>query len=1213
MNSFLLSPWTMRLLGFIVLSLLIWFAGPLLAFADYRPLEADWVRITLIILLFVAWLVRHAVRQIRARTGNRDLLDTLVRRSDSEQSSGSGNSAQIRERFERAAAILKNTRFDQGGGKRSGLGFFSGRRYAYQLPWYLFMGAPGSGKTTALMHSGLRFPLADELGNDPLHGIGGTRNCEWWFTDQAVLIDTAGRYTTQDSHAKRDAGEWKEFIDLIKRFRPRQPINGVLATISAGDLLGGRSAEGELQRQAAALRARLNELQRHLGHAFPVYLLVTKTDLLPGFSQFFEDLDREQREQVWGNTFPLTRDTAGSKDTEQLRSQLDALEARLFSHLLPRLHASRDGSARALIYGFPNQWVQLKEAVSDFASQAFSQSRAAEPILLRGVYFTSGTQEGTPIDRVLGSLARSLGIENKMLPAQKPSGKSFFLTRLLRDVVFAEAGLAGTNRQAEKRLARLKWSGIAAAVTVTFAAITALTVSYISNEAYINAVAAKTKAFKKALSTHASIAARSPEANGLSAALPLLEQSRLLAHTRNIDPASPPALLRAGLFQGEKLQAGADQAYGRMLGSYLAPQISQRIETRLRRPDNTPELQYETLKSYLMLHRQGRLDVDNLKTWVAFDLAQDKEQPLTPEAQQQVQFHLDALLERDAVASTVAADPSLVAGVRRAQLQAPFAQRVYNRIKRQAPHATFKEFRATEAGGANSQIVFTRTSGQPLSAGVPGLFTHGGYYKGFNPQLDGMLSQLAEEEVWVLGVSGSDNARRAANPMTRTALADEVRRLYLQDYVAIWERYIADLSLVRTASLAQSIEQARILSAPDSPLPPLLRALAKEVTLSERPPLEKQIEKEIGKQVEKQGGQVKRMLDQGKDRLGSLLGSEQQPAAQADGVRRVEAVVDERFENLRRFVRSPGANQPAPVDTSLGLINDLYLLLTATDAALKAGNAMPQSDVPNKVRAEAARMPEPMRGMLASLADSSQRQAISSSRGNLGAKLADMIAEPCQRAVTGRYPFVQGSRNDMVPEDFARLFAREGLMDDFFQKNLASLVDTSTRPWRFRNLGDPNAGGVSEALVQFERAQEIRKVFFPAGSNGLSLRLSLKPVDMDRNLLQSVLDVDGQVITYAHDSMAPVSVQWPGPRASNQVTLQTVPLLGNGETQTFDGPWALFRLFDKAEITRSQQPEHFRATFRVGGRRITFDVTTSSAQNPFRMPELQAFQCPRKL
>jgi type VI secretion system protein ImpL len=90
-------------------------------------------------------------------------------------------------------------------------------------------------------------------------------------------------------------------------------------------------------------------------------------------------------------------------------------------------------------------------------------------------------------------------------------------------------------------------------------------------------------------------------------------------------------------------------------------------------------------------------------------------------------------------------------------------------------------------------------------------------------------------------------------------------------------------------------------------------------------------------------------------------------------------------------------------------------------------------------------------------------------------------------------------------------------------------------------------------------------------------------------------------------------VQWPGPRASNQVTLQLVLARGGEETQTFDGPWALFRLFERAQVTRTAQPERFRATFAVAGKRISYDVTAHSVQNPFRMPELQAFQCPMKL
>ncbi|MEJ1267707.1 hypothetical protein WDV93_11565 [Pantoea ananatis] len=57
----------------------------------------------------------------------------------------------------------------------------------------------------------MQFPLADKFGKAALRGIGGTRNCDWWFTNEAVLLDAAGRYTTQESQQERDAGEWHQF------------------------------------------------------------------------------------------------------------------------------------------------------------------------------------------------------------------------------------------------------------------------------------------------------------------------------------------------------------------------------------------------------------------------------------------------------------------------------------------------------------------------------------------------------------------------------------------------------------------------------------------------------------------------------------------------------------------------------------------------------------------------------------------------------------------------------------------------------------------------------------------------------------------------------------------------------------------------------------------------------------------------------------------
>ncbi|WP_334190149.1 type VI secretion system membrane subunit TssM, partial [Noviherbaspirillum sp.] len=1148
MFGFLRSTWLQRVLAAVVLALVIWFAGPLLAFADYHPLDPEWARVALITLLIAFWVIRHVVRQIKARLGNRKMLDLLVSHADNKGKSVSAGSPEIRERFEKAAALLKTMKLGTADEEPSWLGRFAGRRYAYQLPWYLFIGAPGSGKTTALKHSGLQFPLADALGNEPLHGVGGTRNCEWWFTDRAVLIDTAGRYTTQDSDARSDAAEWKDFIELIKRFRPRQPINGVLATISASDLLGGSATEAEMQRQATALRARVTELQQHVGHPFPVYLLVTKTDLLPGFTQFFEDLDREQREQVWGCTFDIGDRDGNTNSQQHLRLQLDTLEDRLFAQLLNRLQASRDGNARALVYGFPYQWVQLKEAVSAFAGQAFSSSRLTGPSGLRGVYFTSGTQEGTPIDRVLGSLSRSFGIERKLLPPQRPTGKSFFITRLLDDVVFAEAGLAGTSHAAEKRLHRLKWSGMTAGGLAVLTAIAIWTASFFGNSAYINEVEAKSGAFQKALVTNP------PSADNITNLVAVLDAARDLAHTAVVDPENPPLHVRAGLFQGKKIMAGADQIYGRFLTEYLAPFASRRIESGLRQQARNPELQYETLKAYLMLHRQGKLDADSLKAWVAFDLENDQSRRLPPEIRQRILQHMEALLQRDSLGPAVAPDPALVAGVRRAQLQAPLVHRVYSRIKRQGMNTQLRDFRAIDAGGAHSQVVFIRRSGQPITSGVPGLFTYNGYYKGFNPRVAQAVTQLADEEAWVLGVTDAGNAHRPAQGPAHDVLADEVRRLYLLDYVAVWERYIADIGLAKTATLGQSIEQARILSGPDSPLPRLLRAMAKEVTLGEPPGSDRFLT-----------GKGSELLAQGKEKLGALLQgtndttqspSDRQPGTEQRGI---EAIVDDRFEDLRRFVRSAGPNQPSPADGSLKLINELYTLLSATETAIKAGNTLPQSDVPNRVKAEAARMPEPVRSMLNGLANESLRQAVVGSRGNINARLAAMVAEPCNKALAGRYPFVPGSRKDVIPEDFARILARDGVMDDFFQKNLAPLVDTSSRPWRFRNLGDASNSGTSDALLQFERAQEIQRVFFPPGSNGLVLRMDIRPVSMDPAIAQLILDVDGQLISYAHDNAPSISVQWPGPRSTNRITLQTFSARGDGETQTFDGPWALFR------------------------------------------------------
>ncbi len=220
------NRWVRTLLGALLLSALIWLFGPLIGIGSLHPLDSETVRILVIAAIFVLWLVFNLVQVIRAHRRDQELAKGVAESApDADAAASAEEIATLSERLKDAFAALRKARI---GGKSRG--------YLYQLPWYMFIGPPGAGKTTALTHCGLNFPLADTHGPLAVRGVGGTRNCDWWFTDQAVLIDTAGRYTTQDSNRAVDSAAWLGFLRLLKRYRRRQPLNGVLLAIGLADL-----------------------------------------------------------------------------------------------------------------------------------------------------------------------------------------------------------------------------------------------------------------------------------------------------------------------------------------------------------------------------------------------------------------------------------------------------------------------------------------------------------------------------------------------------------------------------------------------------------------------------------------------------------------------------------------------------------------------------------------------------------------------------------------------------------------------------------------------------------------------------------------------------------------------------------------------------------------------------------------------------------------
>jgi len=295
-GQILLSRGLWLTIGLLLVVLLIWLVGPHLAIGEYRPLATTSAQLWTTAVLALFLLLRLLWRHFRRGSANASITERLRELLQAGVQGEGEEVKQLRSRFNEALQILRRARFGRGA-----RGLF-GRRYLYELPWYIIIGAPGVGKTTALQNCGLDFPLAKSLGKGAVKGIGGTRNCDWWFTNQAVLIDTAGRYTTHDSDAESDRAEWRGFIGLLRKSRNLQPINGVLLTVSVIELLD--ATPEERRHHIETLRLRLDELREDLGIRYPVYLLINKCDLLCGFDEYFASLDRAGREQVWGFTLP---------------------------------------------------------------------------------------------------------------------------------------------------------------------------------------------------------------------------------------------------------------------------------------------------------------------------------------------------------------------------------------------------------------------------------------------------------------------------------------------------------------------------------------------------------------------------------------------------------------------------------------------------------------------------------------------------------------------------------------------------------------------------------------------------------------------------------------------------------------------------------------------------------------------------------------------
>ncbi len=669
MRHFLLSLFTRRFfwgfIGMSALSSLIWLLGPMLTISDSRPLEPARNRQMLIGLGYLLWILFQLTFRYYNAWFNRAFLYKLqaTHNDDAEQQA---SEEWLNAHFSDAIARLKKAHFYR---KSDGNWLQRYRvQYLYQLPWYIVIGAPGAGKTTALINSGLDFPLTDSMGKDAIRGVGGTRHCDWWFTDSAVLLDTAGRYTLQESLRAHDASEWHTFINLLKRYRARQPINGVIMTISVADLLS-HSAEARFA-QATALRQRMAELHQQTGIHFPVYIMVTKTDLLKGFMRYFATLDKQQRDQIWGFTFPWEpRRDSQRQLNRQFEQQFRFLASHLTQELAEKMAQDNNLLHRAECFLFPQEFASLRSLLAEYIDIIFSPTSGDVAWSARGLFFTSGTQEGLPFDRIMGELTRKLQLPqshgqsiaswdsvNRTAPIPATRGQSFFIRDLLSELIFKESGLAGSDHSWEYRHRVFHWLSYAMLAFILFITSGCWFISYYQNQRYLQQIEMRMPTI---VQQGRQWMHQTPAS--MLDLLPFLNNLVQLPQPDSFTLDNPPIIMRAGLYRGDQVSDASWVLYQNALKSLLLPQVAQQITATLRHNKNeNSEFSRNALRAYQMLYQPHNYDGEFLRSWVMQNLQRTMATTATPRDLQQLDWHLTQLLDRQIQSSPYARDNTLM-------------------------------------------------------------------------------------------------------------------------------------------------------------------------------------------------------------------------------------------------------------------------------------------------------------------------------------------------------------------------------------------------------------------------------------------------------------------------------------------------------------------------------------------------------------------------
>ena len=1222
--TFLLDTRTLGVIGLIAL------ATFLLLGADALKLGLVWAAVALgcVVLL---WGGLWALRRWRAHRAARALEAAMDAESARavQAAPDKENRAEITALRERMQAAVKTI-------KTSKLGLTSGSASLYELPWYAVIGNPAAGKSTAVVRSGLNFPFSDKS-MSVIQGIGGTRNCDWFFTTEGILLDTAGRYAIHEE----DRGEWLGFLSLLKRHRPKAPLNGVIIAASLSELSGNRPEFAIAL--AKQLRQRVQELTERLEIFAPVYVVFTKADLVSGFCEFFDDREPAERERVWGATLPY--DTAAKTDAVAAFEQhFDALHDGLKEASVARMSMHRGDALPPGVLTFPLEFASLKAPLRTFISTLFEDNPYQFRPIFRGFYFTSAVQQGESTARASSRVAERFALsprvaDDSLLAAASaaPGARdgSFFLRQLFSKVIFADQMLV--QQYTSRRKLRWRYAAFMGAALLLGTALAGWTWSYVGNRQLVANVQAD---LNKAIKLQDGRTDLQPRLQALEIVQDRVAQLQRYRQER-------PWSLTLGLYQGDAIEQRLRATYlaglhevmlkpaSQTMASYLGEvnEGAANLKPVLRTPGGSPASAqggadpngvvpgvyvaasptsvadaYNALKAYIMLGDRGRMEPGHLgdqvtrfwRVWLEANRGAMPREDMIRSADRIMSFALTQMSSPDfpEVQTNLALLDSTRENLRRVVKGMPAVERVYAEIKARAATRYPTMTVARLVDDADKDIVAG-------SYAISGAYTR----EAWDGYIDDAFKEAATKESqaddWVLKAANADDLTLEGSPeQIRKALT----QLYKAEYVIEWQRFMQGVSVKEFRSFEQAVEGMNRLGDPAaSPVGKLIQALYDQTSWDNPSVLNERLAKGQKSFVAWFKQSIMRMApSQVEVKVDLTTGQAAIPMGpigkEFSGLTRLMVSRDNSPTLIRnylqalskvrtRFNQMKNQGDPGPPSRQL-----MMLTLDGTSELSEALKLVEEQMLNGQTEsARATLRPLLVRPLIQSYA-----VIVGPAENEINRVWAAQVHEPFQRTLAGKYPFDKASRIEATAGEIAKVFGPEGSIAKFSEQALGTLVvrrgDTVTsRTWADVGVqlrpefvaGFPAwvAALPGQGVAGGSASGGSGAAASPVAASDQQTRFQILPTPVP-GLSEYTIDIDGQLLRYRNGVASWTDFVWPGQGTPG---VRITGLSTDGRQVEFlnePGAYGLEKMLGAAN-RRRVSPGWFELTWRNGNLGVT--------------------------